>query len=45
MKKILCRLNCILQAMGQARAAACLARHGHTEAAKRIILMGEQCKC
>ncbi len=37
MKKILCKINCILQTMGQARAAACLARHGHYEAAKRVM--------
>jgi hypothetical protein len=45
MKKFLCRLNCFLQAMGQARAASCLARHGHHEAAKRVMETGGSCKC
>jgi len=31
--------------MGQARAAACLARHGHYEAAKRVIQLQDECKC
>jgi hypothetical protein len=45
MKKILCKISCILQAMGQARAASCLARHGHYEAAKRVMEQGDSCKC
>jgi hypothetical protein len=45
MKKILCSINCFLQSMGVARAAACLSRHGHHEAAKRIILESKECKC
>jgi hypothetical protein len=45
MKKFFCKFYCLLEAMGQARAAACLSRHGHHEAAKRMILNTESCKC
>jgi hypothetical protein len=45
MKNFLCKVKCILQSMGQARAASCLARHGHYEAAKRVLLEEDKCKC
>jgi len=44
MKTFFRRVFCILQSMGQARAAACLARHGQIEAAKRVLLLDEGCK-
>lgn len=44
MKTLFRRLYCIFESMGRARAAACLTRHGQTEAAKRIILMDNDCK-
>ncbi len=45
MKTILCRIRCMLFSFGKARAAACLARHGKYEAAKRIISMEDPYKC
>lgn len=45
MKNILCRIRSILFSFGKARAAACLARHGKYEAAKRIIAMEDPHKC
>lgn len=45
MKNLWCKFVCVLEAMGQARAASCLARHGHYEAAKRVMEVGGRCKC
>jgi len=44
MKNFLYKLNCFLQSLGRARAAACLARYGHYEAAKRVMEAGGSCK-
>lgn len=44
-KSFFCKVYCFFEAMGQARAAACLARHGHHEAAKRVIQSTGSCKC
>ncbi len=45
MKKLFCRIRCILFSFGKAHAASCLARHGNYEAAKRIMAMEDPYKC
>ncbi len=45
MKKILCKILCVMDAFARARAAAHLSRSGQNEAAQRIIQKEGQCKC
>jgi hypothetical protein len=45
MKKFLCKVWCILESLGYARAAATLSRAGRHEEAKRLMLMEKPCKC
>ena len=45
MKSFFCRVWCIMESLGYARAAATLAREGRHEDAKRLTLMQKPCKC
>jgi len=45
MKDFFCKVWCILESLGYARAAATLARAGRHEEAKKLILLEKSCKC
>ena len=44
-KNFLCKLSCVFDSFGRAKAAAHLARIGHHEAAKRLMIEQGVCKC
>jgi len=45
MREFFCKLWCVLQSLGCARAASELARAGHYEEANYLISSQESCKC
>jgi hypothetical protein len=44
-ENFLCKLSCLFDSFGRAKAASHLARLGHHEAAKRLMLNEGDCKC
>jgi len=45
MKKFLCKIMCMLESFNNARAASVLARQGHQDLAKKLMMQQEKCEC